>query len=47
MIKSFRDLEVYQESYELMIIVHKEINKFPIYEKHDLIPQLRRASKSI
>ena len=30
-----------------MIIVHKEINKFPIYEKHDLIPQLRRASKSI
>lgn len=47
MIRSFRDLEVYQESYELMIIVHRELNKFPIYEKHDLSPQIRRASKSI
>ena len=30
-----------------MIIVHKELIKFPIYEKHDLSPQMRRASKSI
>ena len=47
MIRSFRDLEVYRESYELMIIIHQEIIKLPIYEKHDLIPQMRRASKSI
>src|SRR3989344_7669149 len=47
MIRSFRDLEVYRESYELMIIIHQEIVKLPIYEKHDLIPQMRRCSKSI
>ena len=47
MIKSFRDLEVYQESYKLMILVHQWLNKLPIYEKHDLTSQMRRASKSI
>lgn len=30
-----------------MIIVHKELNKLPIYERLDLISQMRRASKSI
>jgi four helix bundle protein len=47
MIKTFRDLEVYQEAYKLMIIIHQEVKKFPIYEKHDLVSQMRRASKSI
>lgn len=47
MIKSFRDLEVYQESYKLMIIVHQKVKEFPIYEKMDLASQMRRASKSI
>ena len=47
MIKSFRDLEVYKESYQLMLIVHKEIIKLPIYERSDLVSQMRRASKSI
>lgn len=47
MIKSFRDLEIYQESYKLMIIVHEIVNKFPLYEKSDLSSQIRRASKSI
>lgn len=47
MIKSFRDLEVYNESYQLMIIIHKEIVRLPIYEKNDLTQQMRRASKSI
>lgn len=46
MIKTFRDLEVYTESYELMLIVHKEVKKFPVYEKFDLAPQCRRCSKS-
>ena len=46
MITSFRDLEVYQESYDLAIVVNREIHKLPLYEKHDLGPQLRRASKS-
>lgn len=47
MIKSFRDLEVYQEAYELAIIVNKNVNKLPIFERNDLGSQLRRASKSI
>lgn len=46
MIKSFRDLEVYQEAYQLMLIVHKEIKKLPVFERNDLASQMRRASKS-
>lgn len=47
MIKTFRDLEVYQESYALMLIIHEHVKKFPIYERHDLASQMRKASKSI
>lgn len=47
MIKSFRDLEVYKEAYELAIIVNKNVNKLPIFERNDLGSQLRRASKSV
>lgn len=47
MIKSFRDLEIYQESYSLMLIVHKVLNKLPVYERNDLNIQMRKASKSI
>ncbi|MBI1919185.1 four helix bundle protein [Candidatus Microgenomates bacterium] len=46
MIKTFRDLEVYREAYELMLLVHQAINKLPIYERNDLASQIRRASKS-
>jgi four helix bundle protein len=46
MIKTFRDLEVYKESYVLMLIVHKSVKTFPIYERNDLASQIRRASKS-
>lgn len=46
MIKSFRDLEVYQEAYQLMLIVHQAVKQFPIYERNDLASQMRRASKS-
>ena len=46
MIKTFRDLEVYRESYELMIIIHRAVKNLPVYERNDLASQLRRASKS-
>jgi len=46
MIRSFRDLEVYKESYDLAIIVNRNVNKLPIFEKNDLGSQLRRCSKS-
>src|SRR3989338_5551789 len=47
MIQSFRDLQVYQESYELAVNVNKAVLKLPEFEKFDLVSQLRRASKSI
>lgn len=46
MIKSFRDLEVYQESYQLMLQVHRNLKTLPIYERNELASQMRRASKS-
>ena len=47
-ITSFRDLEVYQNTYKSMLIVMKEIViKLPDSEKYDLRNQLSRACKSI
>lgn len=46
MIRSFKDLDVYNESYELAIIVNKLCSKLPLYERQDLGSQMRRASKS-
>lgn len=46
MIRSFKDLEVYKESYELAIIVNKLCVKLPLYERNDLSSQMRRCSKS-
>ena len=46
MIKTFRDLEVYTESYNLMLTIHRAAKTLPVYERNDLVSQLRRASKS-
>ena len=47
-ITSFRDLEVYQNTYSSMLVVMKEIvAKLPDSEKYDLKDQLSRACKSI
>ncbi|MEK7634256.1 MAG: four helix bundle protein [Patescibacteria group bacterium] len=46
MIQSFRDLEVYQESYQLMIEIHTALKMLPVFERNDLASQMRRASKS-
>ncbi len=46
MIKTFRDLEVYNEAYDLMLIIHKAVKELPVYERNDLSSQMRRASKS-
>ena len=47
MIQSFKDLRVYQESYDLAVIINKAILWLPASEKYDLVDQMRRASKSI
>jgi four helix bundle protein len=45
---SFKDLEVYQNTYKAMLIVMKEIvPRLPESEKYDLKDQLSRACKSI
>lgn len=46
MIKTFRDLEVYQEGYTLMLLIHEKVKQLPVFERNDLASQMRRASKS-
>jgi four helix bundle protein len=47
MIKSYRDLEVYQRAYNLALRVHRITLDFPKYETTELGGQLRRAALSI
>ena len=47
-IRSFRDLDVYQSSYQSMLEVHREIlPKLPPSEKYDLCDQLSRSTKAV
>lgn len=47
-IKSFRDLEVYQNAYKASVIISKDIlPKLPTKEKFGLTDQLSRSSKAI
>ena len=47
MIKSYRDLRVYQISYELGKEIHQVTQQFPKREQYELASQLRRAAISI
>ena len=47
MITSFRDLEVYKESFQLALEVYTLTKKFPHFEQYELGSQLRRASVSV
>ena len=47
MIRSFRDLKVYQKAYILSLELHRLSLGFPDFEKYELASQLRRASKSV
>jgi four helix bundle protein len=47
-IRSFRDLEVYQNTYNASLeVVRKIVPKLPKEERYDLADQLRRSSKAI
>jgi four helix bundle protein len=46
-IKSFRDLEVYQESFQLQIEIEELLKTFPESEKYLLIDQIKRCARSI
>ena len=45
--KSFRDLEIYQMTYNLAIKVHKMTMQLPQYEMYEQGSQVRRSTKSI
>ena len=47
-IRSFRDLEVYQNTYAASTeVITKIVPKLPREERHDLADQLRRSSKAV
>jgi len=45
--KSFRDLEVYQESLALALEIHEFAKSLPSEERYVLADQMRRASRSV
>ena len=47
MIKDYREMKIYQRSYEIALRIHEITKSFPESEKYDLTSQLRRCSKSI
>src|ERR1700686_2774217 len=46
-IASYKDLRIYQRSYELALEIHKITAKFPVQERRELGSQLRRAVTSV
>ena len=46
-IRSYRDLEVFRESYAAALGVSKLVKRFPAFEQVELARQLRRAGRSI
>lgn len=47
MIKSFLDLDVYQESFKLSLEIDELIKTFPKSEQFLLVDQMKRASRAI
>lgn len=45
--KSYRDLDIYNESRRLAIIVHEMTLNLPKFEQYEEASQLRRCSKSV
>jgi four helix bundle protein len=46
-IRTYRDLEVFQESYSGALAISKLVRKFPVFEQVELARQLRRAARSV
>src|ERR1700730_7236343 len=46
-IASYKDLRIYQRSYELALEIHKITVKLPVQERRELGSQLRRAATSV
>ena len=46
-IKSYEDLQVYQEAYQLSLQMHRITQELPIQEQYELGQQVRRAAISV
>lgn len=46
-ISSYKELEAYKKSYELVILIYKMTNSFPKEELYGIVSQIRRASISV
>jgi four helix bundle protein len=47
MLRTFKDLKVWQKSYDLCLSIYRYLRKFPAVEKFGLTAQIRRAAVSI
>ena len=47
MISSFRDLTVWQEAHNLVLLVYRSTESFPSSEQYGLTSQMRRAAVSV
>ena len=47
MIRTYKDLEVYQKGYQLSLKIHKLTQKLPEFERYEMGSQMRRAGISI
>ncbi|RJQ39872.1 MAG: four helix bundle protein [Nitrospiraceae bacterium] len=47
MLKNFKDLKVWQKSYELSLEIYRITKRFPLEEKYGLTSQIRRAAVSV
>ena len=45
--RGYRDLKVYQMSYQLAVDIHELTKTFPKEEKYSLTDQIRRSSRSV
>lgn len=47
MVQNYKQLKIWQRSFQLAVEVYKLTNKFPNHERYNLTSQLRRAVTSI
>ncbi|MEM9503170.1 MAG: four helix bundle protein, partial [Cyanobacteria bacterium P01_E01_bin.43] len=47
LIKSYRDLEVYQAAFAAAMEIFEVSKRFPVEEKYSLTDQIRRSSRSV
>ena len=45
--KDFRDIQVWQKGYSLVLEIYKATGAFPVHEQYGLTTQIRRAAVSI